>query len=93
MPERKSDVVEPNGLRTISNNNAASVVFRVTTFADGQLFGWTIALQTVPLTAAGEKFSVSEGPLPAALPLFATGLGALGLLGWLRRRSKRRTRG
>ena len=29
-------------------------------------------------------------PLPAALPLFATGLGALGLLGW---RRKRRTVG
>jgi hypothetical protein len=28
-----------------------------------------------------------EIPLPAALPLFATGLGALGMLGW---RSKRR---
>ena len=26
-------------------------------------------------------------PLPAALPLFATGLGALGLLGWRRKRS------
>jgi len=25
-------------------------------------------------------------PLPAALPLFATGLGAMGLLGWLRKR-------
>ena len=25
-------------------------------------------------------------PLPAALPLFATGLGVLGLLGWCRRR-------
>ena len=29
---------------------------------------------------------VSEVPLPAALPLFATGLGALGLLGWRRKR-------
>jgi len=28
----------------------------------------------------------SETPLPAALPLFATGLGALGLLGWRRKR-------
>jgi hypothetical protein len=28
----------------------------------------------------------SATPLPAALPLFATGLGALGLLGWRRRR-------
>jgi hypothetical protein len=29
---------------------------------------------------------VSSSPLPAALPLFATGLGALGLLGWRRKR-------
>ena len=28
----------------------------------------------------------SETPLPAALPLFATGFGALGLLGWRRKR-------
>ena len=27
-----------------------------------------------------------SSPLPAALPLFATGLGALGLLGWRRKR-------
>jgi hypothetical protein len=30
--------------------------------------------------------SPASTPLPAALPLFATGLGALGLLGWRRRR-------
>jgi hypothetical protein len=29
---------------------------------------------------------VATTPLPAALPLFATGLGALGLLGWRRKR-------
>jgi hypothetical protein len=28
-------------------------------------------------------------PLPATLPLFATGLGALGLLGWRRKRKAR----
>jgi hypothetical protein len=28
-------------------------------------------------------------PLPAALPLFATGIGALGLLGWRRKRRVR----
>ncbi len=28
----------------------------------------------------------SQTPLPAALPMFATGLGALGLLGWRRKR-------
>jgi hypothetical protein len=30
--------------------------------------------------------SVTATPLPAALPLFASGLGALGLLGWRRKR-------
>ena len=30
--------------------------------------------------------SISPAPLPAALPLFASGLGAMGLLGWRRKR-------
>jgi hypothetical protein len=30
--------------------------------------------------------TITSTPLPAALPLFATGLGALGLLGWRRKR-------
>ncbi len=34
--------------------------------------------------------STSETPLPAALPLFATGLGALGLVGWRRKRKQAR---
>jgi hypothetical protein len=29
-------------------------------------------------------WTVSQTPLPAALPLFATGLGAMGLFGWAR---------
>jgi hypothetical protein len=33
--------------------------------------------------------TVTLTPLPAALPLFATGLGALGLLGWRRKRKAR----
>jgi hypothetical protein len=32
---------------------------------------------------------ISPTPLPAALPLFAAGLGALGLLGWRRKRAVR----
>lgn len=31
---------------------------------------------------------LNETPLPAALPLFVTGLGALGLLGWRRKRKQ-----
>jgi hypothetical protein len=34
----------------------------------------------------GNGFLSSATPLPAALPLFATGLGAMGLLGWRRKR-------
>jgi len=34
------------------------------------------------------NFLVESTPLPAALPLFATGLGALGLLGWRRKRKQ-----
>jgi hypothetical protein len=30
--------------------------------------------------------AVAATPLPAALPLFATGVGALGLFGWRRKR-------
>ena len=42
--------------------------------------------------ASGQNFNdpgtwtVSQTPLPAALPLFATGLGAMGLLGWRKKR-------
>ena len=32
------------------------------------------------------SLSGAEVPIPAALPLFATGVGALGLLGWRRKR-------
>jgi hypothetical protein len=34
----------------------------------------------------GKWNNVAATPLPAALPLFATGLGAVGLLGWLKKR-------
>jgi hypothetical protein len=41
------------------------------------------------ISQSGATFTPLTGgatPLPAALPLFATGLGALGLLGWRRKR-------
>jgi hypothetical protein len=38
---------------------------------------------------SGTNATVSQAPLPAAAPLFATGLGAIGLLGWWRRKRQR----
>jgi hypothetical protein len=49
--------------------------------------------QSLVLTTSSNAFEytnlhsdITGAPLPAALPLFATGLGALGLLGWWRKR-------
>ena len=52
-----------------------------------QLLGLNIG-PLPPLHAAvgSPDITVTPTPLPAALPLFATGLGALGLLGWRRKR-------
>jgi hypothetical protein len=39
-------------------------------------------------TFSGDSGEAAATPLPAALPLFATGLGALGLFGWRRKRKQ-----
>jgi len=53
-------------------NNATDFVTQLTFTADG--------------TFTGTMTPIEATPLPAALPLFATGLGAMGLLGWRRKR-------
>ena len=56
----------------------------------GELF--LVASDGLTLTPSDERylsdpaFNPNITPLPASLPLFATGLGALGLLGWRRKR-------
>ena len=55
---------------------------------DWSRIGTDIVGGTTPPTfnAAFSLDGVTATPLPATLPLFATGLGALGLLGWRRKR-------
>jgi hypothetical protein len=66
----------PNGTFVSSATNGDSVSFLFA--GEGRAVG----------TAGPGLWSptISAVPLPAALPLFATGLGALGLLGWRRKR-------
>ena len=48
----------------------------------------TLQLLTGDFVVGAISYSrAAETPLPAALPLFATGLGALGLFGWRRKRT------
>src|SRR4029078_2988664 len=47
---------------------------------------WTGGPQTLFESFSAPIIQFDATPLPAALPLFATGLGALGLIGWRRKR-------
>jgi hypothetical protein len=49
----------------------------------GQSFGGPVTVTGISFTGIS---GLSEIPLPASFPLFASGLGALGLLGWRRNR-------
>jgi len=51
--------------------------------------GQTIGIEFFEGNATNNQavnFDISTTPLPAALPLFATGIGAMGLFGWRRKR-------
>jgi hypothetical protein len=57
-------------------------LFDLVTFTDA-----TGTIGSVVLSDSGTAaFEYGATPIPAALPLFATGIGAMGLLGWRRRR-------
>jgi hypothetical protein len=91
------------GLQTFSIDQsltlAANAVYQVVMHATAQAYdGHTSTASLDPfftapagytiLTSAGiGNSSVATTPIPAALPLFATALGGMGLIGWRRRRT------
>jgi hypothetical protein len=67
------------------SNFTSSPVFTEMVYA--QLSAGNYQFYTTPLSTGSITVTpVTATPLPAALPLFATGVGALGLFGWRRKR-------
>jgi hypothetical protein len=90
-----ADWIEPGSTRFnfvgANGTNRLSVMSDTTlpalvTVADGNPIGFGTADDEIAITAVFHDLGDVPTPLPAALPLFATGLGALGLLGWRRKR-------
>jgi len=75
-----ADVISVIPSQTADASNTGRLFFDVLTPGDSLTF---LSGHDYSSFAAGPS---SETPLPAALPLFASGLGALGLLGWRRKR-------
>ena len=75
-----SQLASMSGLGTQSfftNANAGSSPFSLTRMY--------LITSNGSLGVASSSQSISATPLPSAIPLFASGLGALGLLGWFRK--------
>ena len=67
--------------------NGGTAALAAMVLINGILNGQTyFNIHTVNFMGGEIRGQLNAVPLPAAFPLFATGLGALGLLGWRRRR-------
>ena len=90
-------IIAPPPITNLGSNNtdASGIAALLETFSTAGTF--TVEASTSngvglpPITSNDVTVTVNSAatPLPAALPLFATGLGGLGLLGWRRKRKAR----
>jgi len=71
----------------VSFGDASGGVFQTFILGSPRIAELTSGCQVIASTTTSATPScLATTPLPAALPLFVTGLGALGLLGWRRKR-------
>lgn len=84
------------GIPLATNSGAGLISFVNSRFGNGDplvAFPGTLTVGNFPCSGSPEacfgagSFEFTPVPVPAALPLFAGGLGLLGLLGWRRRQS------
>jgi hypothetical protein len=77
-------------LATLNSIAYGSTTFGLLTVYESgvEIGNWNNNGLTIPAQADIQSITINTAttPLPAALPLFASGLGALGLLGWRRKR-------
>jgi hypothetical protein len=75
------------GALSASNNPYAGTFASLGITPGTYTWGWAFFNGYGPPSGGGTfTLTTITTPLPAALPLFATGLGGLGLLGWRRKR-------
>lgn len=88
IPSSLPSIADVQLIRTISTSPIEQVtVFESTTSGFGY---WCASAKPTYdcVSDYGFSHSWSVTPIPPALPLFATGVGALGLLGWRRKRKQ-----
>ena len=90
FPSDPNAVYNGFGALTINVTSPSAIIS-----GDASFLGWGAQVNAFTVTSSGDQqwwlmdnltFNAATTPLPAALPLFATGLGASGLLGWRRKR-------
>ncbi len=79
-----SQVLDSSFFASLADGTATFAILMNSLAGTGTPFGEPVAFDFFELTIDGTP--VSAVPVPAALPLFATGLGILALLGWRRKR-------
>jgi hypothetical protein len=84
----KAPLSGPKWIHEIKHDGFRILARRILGFSYGGC-GSAIALASNIATVTIDVVAPPTTPLPATLPLFATGLGAVGLLGWRRKRKAR----